>query len=403
MATSRLAHMLNRTHRRFPFFVLFAGVVSVGCTSKVADEAADATSAEEDTATAGPTGGLSFTSRGNDVTLTWSDEYAGTGRTLEITQGETVTTFDVVDGQSSLTVPTDIKLSQIAPLMAGAADWAVTSSDDVLVEGSMTIVQRFTSFFNVGLAEALALEGLDGPLAVGVEVTVNSNSGPEGVRGVAYIGTPSGGVDVVALDANGAGNQNIPAGQDFSFKYTFAESGVYAVEVNLTNGIPAVNVGVYVGDGIPFARALLDEPVTPADQLKPPIDVASLSAQVLARVNTLRAGLGLNALVSHPTMEQTAQQKAQSMADDQYFGHVDKDGKRASDLAVDAGIMKGNVSENIALDYGADRVFDAWYWSPSHRRSLINPDQKSHGFGAAVFNSQFNQLSMVQHFLTELP
>jgi uncharacterized protein YkwD len=334
---------------------------------------------------------------GEKVQLSWPDETGG-GGTLTLTQGDESVSINAAGDASSVTIPGDVSESALMGLQPGDATYRVEVGGETVHEGSVQLSDRFTLFYQTVIATPLSLDGLPLQADVGQSVVVQANSGSNGVRSKVYVGTPSNPVELVEL----AADSTLPANEDFSFEYTFSEAGTYVVEINYGNGLPAANVPVYVGDALPILVPAFDIP--PTNPLSEPLDGASIRSEMLEWVNALRAESGVSALVAHPLAEETAQTKAQQMADNQFFGHSSSDGKvqKFKDLAVAAG-LSGQISENIVVQDSVERAYGFLYWSPSHRRTMLDDRWASMGTGAAMFNASYNQVAFTQHFTSSTP
>jgi hypothetical protein len=111
------------------------------------------------------------------------------------------------------------------------------------------------------------------------------------------------------------------------------------------------------------------------------------------------------------TLSQVARQRAQDMADRNYFSHTSPDGHGPNFWVVQAGYglpnyytANGNNIESIGLNYGtADQVWQAWKSSSAHRVHVIAEDpfyatQTDYGLGYVEKNgSRYWVLLTAQH------
>lgn len=130
------------------------------------------------------------------------------------------------------------------------------------------------------------------------------------------------GSDGYLRDTNGA-----------KFTYTMKEKGVYLVEVNYDTGFAAVIHPVSNGDVFAILPNEYDS-TTIAIEKSQEIAVAN----TLASINTLRKAQGLSTLTLDTTLSELAAYKAKDMADHNYVGHADSQGKFILDTAKRAGI-----------------------------------------------------------------
>ncbi|NOS67168.1 MAG: hypothetical protein HOO67_02275 [Candidatus Peribacteraceae bacterium] len=125
--------------------------------------------------------------------------------------------------------------------------------------------------------------------------------------------------------------------------------------------------------------------------------IASLRRDVLALVNAARVGAGLGTLKQHPTLETSAQQYAESMARDDFFGHVSPGGETLKERMEKSGYYKPFfrleclcvtrflLGENLARGQKtAKEVVTDWLASPSHREAIMNPDFTDTGIGISA-------------------
>lgn len=113
---------------------------------------------------------------------------------------------------------------------------------------------------------------------------------------------------------------------------------------------------------------------------------ASAEGDVIAHVNSFRASKGLVQLVVSPTLTAAAQWMASDMATRNYFGHVSRDGRTATQRMADSGYPAYQTwsGENLAAGYtSAAEVVQGWIDSPTHHAILVNPAYRAIGVGRA--------------------
>lgn len=92
------------------------------------------------------------------------------------------------------------------------------------------------------------------------------------------------------------------------------------------------------------------------------------------------APLGWNAVLGG-----VAEEHSRSMANGNYFSHLDRDGRTPGDRAELGGYSAGAVGENIAAGQGtANAVVQAWLASPGHCANLMSPQYRELGAAYAV-------------------
>jgi uncharacterized protein YkwD len=122
-------------------------------------------------------------------------------------------------------------------------------------------------------------------------------------------------------------------------------------------------------------------------------------ADMLARVNSVRAGAGLVPLRSCDSLRRTAQDYALVMAQNRTFGHVGPDGTAPWDRMRANGFDWRAAAENIATGQGSiDEVMRRWLESPSHYANVMDPRMRQVGFGFAVVPGTGGETYWVQDF-----
>ena len=113
--------------------------------------------------------------------------------------------------------------------------------------------------------------------------------------------------------------------------------------------------------------------------------------KLLEAINTARAKpqqcgtqamAATSPLVWNATLAETAQGHSRAMANQNFFDHIDRDGRTPGDRADLAGYSGQRIAENIAAGLDSPRkVLDGWLTSPGHCANLMNP--QLHELGAA--------------------
>jgi len=110
--------------------------------------------------------------------------------------------------------------------------------------------------------------------------------------------------------------------------------------------------------------------------------------QVLALVNTERAGAGCRPLGTSSALQRAAQGHSADMAARSYFSHTDLDGSTFADRIRAAGYGGGAIAENIAAGQtSAEAVMRGWMASPGHRANILNCAYRDLGVGYATGGS----------------
>lgn len=91
------------------------------------------------------------------------------------------------------------------------------------------------------------------------------------------------------------------------------------------------------------------------------------------------------ALGWNTTLAGVAASHTRAMANQNFFDHVDKDGRTPGDRAELAGYLYQQIGENITAGRDtARKVVDGWLDSPGHCATLMNPDFRELGAAYAV-------------------
>jgi uncharacterized protein YkwD/murein DD-endopeptidase MepM/ murein hydrolase activator NlpD len=123
--------------------------------------------------------------------------------------------------------------------------------------------------------------------------------------------------------------------------------------------------------------------VTAFTQEKSP-STEQVAHQVVQFANIEREKKGLPPLKVHPLLMAAAQAFAEDMAENNYFGHTDRQGKGPSDRVKALGYPSG-AAENCASGYDdAYSVVQGWMKSKGHRENILGSGHKEIGVGYAL-------------------
>jgi uncharacterized protein YkwD len=109
-------------------------------------------------------------------------------------------------------------------------------------------------------------------------------------------------------------------------------------------------------------------------------------SDLVAAVNSFRAGRGLARLAISDTLTFASKWMATDMAVYDYFSHTSRDGRAPVQRMTDAGYPgpQTYTGENIAAGYAsANEVLNGWINSPAHYAVLTNPNYRAIGVGRA--------------------
>jgi uncharacterized protein YkwD len=124
--------------------------------------------------------------------------------------------------------------------------------------------------------------------------------------------------------------------------------------------------------------------------------------KVLELTNKERAKAGLGPLVLADRLCNSAEWKAEDMADRNYFDHADGSGKDFVDRAEQYGYGDWTfLGENIAAGQRTpEEVVAEWMASPGHRKNILKPQFKEIGLGYADDSHSSYKRYWVQEFGT---
>ncbi len=131
-----------------------------------------------------------------------------------------------------------------------------------------------------------------------------------------------------------------------------------------------------------------------------PVEKIYTVDELLAEANKLRAEKGVAPLTLDPRLNESAQWKAQDMADYDYFGHV-KPGETRNNGTHYYLDKYGStsdctfVSENIEWSTDFSDPFSWWITSKPHYEAILDPIYDSTGFGIVNDNGK---MLYVEHF-----
>lgn len=129
--------------------------------------------------------------------------------------------------------------------------------------------------------------------------------------------------------------------------------------------------------------------------------------QVVNLVNKVRVDKQLPALKPNSDLEAAALNRANSLCQQNYFGHIDPQGRRFNIYVKEAGYNYKDTGENLAHGYVIiEHMVKAWVNSPSHYANIINPNYTETGVGSIIcteFQDGTNDHIVVQLFGSRLP
>lgn len=175
------------------------------------------------------------------------------------------------------------------------------------------------------------------------------------------------------------GEKDFAAGSRLSFSIPVHEAGTYIFEINDTLGAAALNAPVYVGNGIPLLPdyfALNEQKLS----LSPLGTLNDVRINMLNLINRDRMANGLSPIALDTALNTLAQNHTQNMLDQNFFGHVNPQGKSPDDRRRSAGIQTP-IRENLGKSTSIEHVEQGLMRSPIHRDALLDPRMKKVGIG----------------------
>ena len=106
------------------------------------------------------------------------------------------------------------------------------------------------------------------------------------------------------------------------------------------------------------------------------------SSNLLSSTNAQRVAQGVGSLAINSLLSQAAQNKAQDMANKDYWSHTSPDGSTPWTFIDNAGYSYVSAGENLAYGFTTSNdVITGWMNSPSHRENLLKTTYTEVGFG----------------------
>ncbi len=129
-----------------------------------------------------------------------------------------------------------------------------------------------------------------------------------------------------------------------------------------------------------------NRPHTPTFQLAAQSDnLSHIEDQVLQQINQQRQDHGLSALQLNPQLSQIARSHSQQMANQNFYGHIDPQGRNHRRRVEAAGLRAYVIGENlmkcIHADDPASLSVSSWMQSPAHRQNVLLSEMKETGVG----------------------
>ena len=125
-------------------------------------------------------------------------------------------------------------------------------------------------------------------------------------------------------------------------------------------------------------------PTLPSHKLYPQGDQEHVEIRLMRLVNRSRKALGLPSLRPSRVLARVARHHSQDMLARGYFGHVSPTRGNLARRLVRQGVRYEQASENLSLATSPRKAHDSLMASPSHRRTLLDPEATHVGIGVAT-------------------
>jgi uncharacterized protein YkwD len=191
------------------------------------------------------------------------------------------------------------------------------------------------------------------------------------VRPSVFVTRPSGSVDRLAdvSAKGGSGCATVP----------FGVTGRHALEI-LGEGPDGPEVAAMLAVEVGAVPPVTAVPEASGPE---PATTPEARAQLLLRVNALRATAGVPGVQADARLDAVAQAYADRMATQHFFAHIAPDGETLPDRLEKAGYAYRASGENLGMASGPLAAHLAIEESPGHRKNLLDPAFDRVGFGLA--------------------
>jgi len=166
-------------------------------------------------------------------------------------------------------------------------------------------------------------------------------------------------------------------------------------------------IGLFSALLVAFFVVRLDAGTLPAGASKPQVLAYASEMShggLLSGTNAARSANGLAAFALNSLLNNSAQAKAQDMANKDYWAHVSPDGTQPWYFFEQAGYSYIRAGENLAYGFSTSQgAVDGWMNSASHRANILG-DYAEVGFGIVNtpnYQSSGEQTIVVAHYGTQ--
>jgi len=171
----------------------------------------------------------------------------------------------------------------------------------------------------------------------------------------------------------------VQLGKSFFLELTVENEGEYLLEILDNNGKIMLNKGFYV----------FKDWVLPAIKKTIPVVKQADKYRQVHWINLVRAENKKQPLRHSEVLSDVAQNYAEKMAQENFIGHEDAEGKKLKDRIQEAGIEEGHFGENLALSNNMELAMEGLYFSGSHRKNMTDRKWKKMGVGMAKKSGKY--------------
>lgn len=154
-------------------------------------------------------------------------------------------------------------------------------------------------------------------------------------------------------------------------------------------GVTVTLLGLVAG----ASAVLRPKPATAPVIVQPVVDEKLEANQILQLVNNERQRLRLPKLASDPRLVAVAEARAKDMTDNQYYAHINQDGKYFDDLFPSFNFKADYSCENLDIEFTTTESVYVNDWLEStkgHRECMLHKDTSTAGYAATVFGETQN-------------
>lgn len=174
---------------------------------------------------------------------------------------------------------------------------------------------------------------------------------------------------------------DVISGTEFSIERDLKEMGTYIFEINDTAGGAVLNIPIYIGGSLPLLPDYFALN-SPSLNTSPISNISTARTEMLNLINAARFSEGVNKVEISDAINPIAQAHAQNMADNNFFGHTDPQGRGPDERRKNAG-YPASIRENLGKAADVEGIHMGLLRSPVHRDAIIDPTMTRVGIGFA--------------------